>query len=173
MIKLIKPTKEYKKDIFAYKREMIENGNIALNGCGGLDVYDNYEEWMSHILSYSVKEQIKDTRYVEGSQWILVDTEIKRVLGMVNIRHELNDYLRKAGGHIGYSVRPSERNKGYGTLQLQKALAFLKTKGVSEALVTCSDNNVGSYKTIESCNGILENKIVLDGETVRRYLIKI
>jgi predicted acetyltransferase len=173
MIELIKPTIEYQDDIFAYKKEMINHGNTALNGCGGLEKYDNYHDWMSHILSYSIKDQIKDSNYVEGSQWILVDTEKKRVLGMVNIRHELNDYLRQAGGHIGYSIRPSERNKGYGKLQLTKALAFLKTKGVREALVTCNDNNIGSYKTIESCHGILDNKIVIDGETVRRYFIQI
>ena len=160
MIKLQKPDRMYENEIFDYKQEMIENGDEGLAGCGGLDKHDNYDDWMNGILFYEKKENIpSDSNYVEGSQWLLVDTSKNRILGMVNIRHYLNDFLLGFGGHIGYSVRPSERRKGYAKLQLKLALDFLKKPGESKILVTCDDNNIGSQKTIEACGGVLENTI--------------
>jgi predicted acetyltransferase len=173
MLTIIKPNKEYEEDIFEYKKEMIEHGDEALHGCGGLDNTDSYDDWVNHIATYQDRHKLpEDSHYVEGSQWLLVDTSQKRVLGMVNIRHYLNDFLLQFGGHIGYSIRPSERRKGYAKLQLQLALEFLKSIGVDKVLVTCDDQNIGSYKTIEACGGVLENTVFSEehGHT-RRYWI--
>lgn len=115
MIKLIKPSKVWEKEIFDYKKEMIANGEEHLNGCGFLENFDTFEDWENHYLAYAEKNKIPtDSSYVEGSQWMLVDENRKRVLGMINIRHELNEYLYNEGGHIGYSIRPSERRKNMG-----------------------------------------------------------
>lgn len=173
MIGLKKPCKEYEKEVFDYKKEMIENGNSDLNGCGSLERFDCIEDWISHIDSYSNKFTITDKKYVEGSQWLLMDFDNNRILGMVNIRHELNDYLLNFGGHIGYSIRPSERRKGYAKIQLREALNVLKEKGVKQALITCDDTNIGSFKTIESCGGILENKVNTEDGITRRYWINL
>lgn len=173
MITLIKPSKLYQNEIFDYKEEMIEYGDTELSGCGGLDKHDNYEEWMERILFYQHRETIpEDSGFVEGSQWLLVNTDNNRIVGMVNIRHYLNDHLLSFGGHIGYSIRPSERRKGYATKQLRLALDFLKGLEVKNVLVTCSDNNIGSYKTIEACGGVLENVVFIEEHGhVRRYWI--
>lgn len=173
MITLVKPNKLYEKEIFDYKHEMIINGDSSLSGCGGLDKQDNYDDWIEVINSYSNKENLAKG-YVEGSQWLLVNTETNRVLGFVNIRHYLNDFLIQFGGHIGYSIRPSERRKGYAKLQLELALEYLKTLGVEKALVTCDVDNIGSYKTIEACGGLLENVLYSEehGDT-KRYWITI
>jgi predicted acetyltransferase len=174
MIILIKPSKEYEKDIFDFRQEMLSSGDDALNGCGGLQKYFSFEEWKAHLDAYSDRKNINPASgYVEGSQYMLVDTEKNRILGMANLRHYLNDFLLAVGGHIGYSVRPSERGKGYGKLQLRLALVNLKELGVMDVLVTCDDTNTASYKTIESCGGKLENTIYSDkfGCFVRRYWI--
>jgi predicted acetyltransferase len=173
MITLLKPSKIYQKEIFDYKKEMIDNGNNGLSGCGGLDKHDNYDDWMNDILQYQDRNTIpNDSSYVEGSQWLLMDPIKNRLLGMVNIRHYLNDHLVEFGGHIGYSVRPSERRKGYAKLQLQLALDFLKTLDVKQVLVTCDDQNIASYKTIESCGGVLEDvRHSKEYGMVRRYWI--
>lgn len=173
MIKLVKVNRSYEKEIFDYKKEMIDNGDDSLSGCGGLHKHSTYDDWINGILFYQDRNTIpKDSNYVEGSQWLLVDTSIKRILGMVNIRHYLNDFIRDLGGHIGYSIRPSERMKGYAKIQLSLALDYLRQLGVKKVLITCDDDNIGSYKTIESCGGILEN-IVLSEEhgKTRRYWI--
>lgn len=96
-----------------------------------------------------------------------------KCVGRSSIRHELNDTLTSVGGHIGYGVIPSERQKGYAREILRLSLEYLKTKNVHRALLTCSENNIGSIRTIEENGGILENKISPEGshDITRRYWI--
>ncbi|GAB3811706.1 GNAT family N-acetyltransferase [Tessaracoccus terricola] len=105
--------------------------------------------------------------------WI---TDADEVVGFVSIRHELNDWLRRFGGHIGYSVRPSRRRRGYARAGLALALERCRELGLERVLVTCDDDNVGSYRTIEGAGGVLED--VVDGEEpgdprLRRYWIEL
>lgn len=83
----------------------------------------------------------------------------KEIVGRVSIRHTLNDFLFRIGGHIGYGVLPLHRRKGYATQILQKALEETRRMGLEKVLVTCDDTNVGSIRTIEKCGGVLENKV--------------
>lgn len=94
---------------------------------------------------------------VEGDEW----------LGRVSARHELNDTLRREGGHVGYAVRPSARRQGIAGVLMQAGLDTLAALGVAEALLTCDDDNVGSYRVIENAGGRLEG--VVDG--TRRYWV--
>lgn len=171
MIKLINPSIETKKMVLDFKSEMLEYNDVAMNGCGMLDQAKSYSEWLSLIELFSDPQKVINTKYVIGSQWMLFDSSSNRILGMANLRHELNEHLLQFGGHIGYSIRPTERRKGYGKLQLKLALDVLKEHGVKRVLVTCDDANKGSYKTIEACGGVLENKVEKDDLLVRRYWI--
>lgn len=105
--------------------------------------------------------------------WITDDGE---VVGFVSIRHELNDWLRRFGGHIGYSVRPSRRRRGYARAALALALERCRKLGLERVLVTCDDDNVGSYRTIEGAGGVLEDVVEgPEGDDVpkRRYWIQL
>lgn len=83
-----------------------------------------------------------------------------RIVGRVSIRHTLNDFLLRVGGHIGYVVVPEFRRQGYATAMLQLALRIACDKlGIDRVLVTCDDDNVGSIRTIEKNGGVLENVI--------------
>ena len=79
------------------------------------------------------------------------------VVGRLSLRHKLNDFLAKVGGHIGYGVRPSERRRGYATAMLRLALPHAAAVGIKRALLTCDVGNVGSARVIERCGGILES----------------
>lgn len=95
------------------------------------------------------------------------------VVGRLSLRHSLNDFLAKVGGHIGYGVIPSQRNRGYATEMLRQAIPFCVSLGIEKVLVTCDEHNVGSRKMVENCGGIFE-RIVDCPESVirkRRYWI--
>jgi len=174
VISLIKPCEEYKEDIFKFKEEMIAAGNPEMYGTGFLQKYETYEDWTASLDAFSDRNKIDPSSdCVEGSEYLLVDDERRRVLGMVHLRHYLNDFFLKLAGHIGYSVRPSERKKGYGKLQLELALEKLAGLGVKEALVVCDSDNKASAKTIESCGGVLENEIFAEEFDcfIKRYWI--
>lgn len=78
------------------------------------------------------------------------------VVGRVSVRFQLNDFLARVGGHIGYGVRPSQRGRGYATAMLRQALPICAARGIPRALLTCDLDNVGSIKVIERCGGIFE-----------------
>lgn len=92
---------------------------------------------------------------------------------MIDIRHRLNDYLFQYGGNIGYSIRKSERRKGYATEMLGLALEECKRMNMDKVLVTCNKCNDGSAKTIKKNGGRLENEVLEDGELIQRYWITI
>ena len=85
----------------------------------------------------------------------------------------MNDDLKQYGGHIGYGIRFSEWNKGYGTLMLRLALEKAKALGITSALITCNDDNYGSAKVMENNGFMLQDKIqnMINGKpiTTRRY----
>jgi predicted acetyltransferase len=151
----------------------------ALQGHSELAI-DNWE----YLLGYS--EGMPWTEYLEilGNEstgtnlkegrvpaTFLIAENDGNLVGRTSIRHELNDFLFNFGGHIGYGVRPSYRRQGFATEILRQSLALINGLGVTEVLVTCAEDNVGSIKVIESQGGILENSVNFEGILWRRYWI--
>jgi predicted acetyltransferase len=101
-------------------------------------------------------------------RWIVEDD---RVLGAIALRHELNEFLLRAGGHIGYGVRPSARRRGLATWALGRMLAEARALGLDRLLITCTDGNEASARTIERHGGVLEDVRGTEVGTVRRYWI--
>ncbi len=94
------------------------------------------------------------------------------IVGRSSIRHELNDFLRREGGHIGYCVVPEHRRNGYATAILGQSLVIARAVGIGSALVCCDDDNGASATIIERAGGRLDNVITdADGVRVRRYWI--
>jgi predicted acetyltransferase len=95
------------------------------------------------------------------------------LVGRVSIRHELNEFLRREGGHIGFAVRPAHRRRGIATALLEQALHLVAADGVDEALVTCDHDNVGSRTVIERCGGRYVGEAINDrGVTVLHHLVR-
>lgn len=129
--------------------------------------YHNIEKY---IESLEVKEP--NEKYVPDSTFFCLDTERNIFVGAVNIRHYLNDKLIVADGHIGDGIRPSERNKGYGTKMISLALEECDKLGIKEILMCCDKENISSAKTIIKNGGVLENEVEDNGTIVQRYWIK-
>lgn len=103
-----------------------------------------------------------------------MDEERNILLGAVNIRHYLNDYLLKYAGHIGDGIRPSERRKGFATEMIRLALIECKKIGIDKVLMVCDKSNIASSKTIIKNGGILENEFVDENGVIQqRYWIEI
>jgi predicted acetyltransferase len=94
-----------------------------------------------------------------------------RMLGEIYIRHRLSPRLELIGGHVGYKVRPSCRNRSVATAALRLALQKLAALGVDQALVTCRDSNDASARVIEKCGGARMEDSFVDGHVERRYLV--
>lgn len=95
------------------------------------------------------------------------------LVGRVSIRHSLNEFLFKVGGHIGYGVLPPFRQKGYAKAMLSQALDYASNLGLEKTLLTCDPSNIASIKTIESCGGVYENRIETNGISKLRYWITV
>ena len=174
-MKLVLPTIDYKEQAIGYINEFKEYDS-EVNGSGALDDYlmeSTYEEWLKKVVADMDTANIPKPR-VPALTYFYVREEDNRIVGMVNIRLALNDFLRTEGGHIGYSVRPTERKKGYATSMLQEAVAVCNTIGINDVLVTCDKVNAASAKVIQNCGGELEEEFYSDiyKEVVQRYVIR-
>lgn len=166
---LVKPSKDYKEKVYEYRKEFIDN-NEHMYGTSSLERFENIEEWIKWVDKNKYEETCSKD-FVPSSQFLTIRKLDNRVVGMVNIRHRLNEHLLNFGGHIGYSIRKSERGKGYGKEQLRLALLEAKNLDINKVLITCDKDNFPSRNTILSANGILENEIKDEDEIIQRYWI--
>ena len=149
-----------------YKNEFITNNEI-IQGAANMAAL-SISKWVQFAENTKYKETVTPG-FVTAHTFFALDNN--KIVGIINARHELNDYLLNFGGHIGYSVRKSERRKGYGKKMLNYTSEFLFSLGLEKILITCDKNNIASKRTIESCGGILENEVVEKSRTTLRYWI--
>ena len=166
MITFKEPVDVSFQQIEDYKNEFILN-NETIHGAAKLTELST-NEWVKFVENTKYKETVTPGFVTAHTFFALVND---RIVGIINGRHELNDYLLNFGGHIGYSVRKSERRKGYGKNMLNYTSQFLFSLDLEKILITCDKNNIASRRTIESCGGILENEVVDESRTTLRYWI--
>ncbi len=173
-MKLVFPCIEYKEKAEAFIHELYEH-NSEIAGSGGLHKHlrnSSYEAWLKRVIADMDIANVRPGR-VPSLTYFYVREEDDEVIGMINIRLALNDLLRQEGGHIGYSIRPTERRKHYGTQMLEAALKVCDVLGIHEVVLTCDKSNVASAGVIKNCGGVLEAEFYSDGlqEEIQRYVI--
>jgi predicted acetyltransferase len=172
MIKLEVPKYYHKSAAIELCREYLTDNSI-MNGAGGMDKsIDDYEGWVDRLEGDINYNNIKGDM-IPANTYFAIRQNDEKIIGMINIRHRLNERLLKNGGHIGYSVRPTERKKGYATEILGLGLLYCRKLGLSQVLITCDRENSASAKVIINNGGILENEIKYSewDYTVQRYWI--
>ena len=108
---LVKPDLSYADEIIKYKEESLKE-NPLINGAAGLDNFSSIKDWLEELKKRSSQETVPE-ELVPSSTYLAVREKDNYIVGMIDIRHYLNEFLKQFGGNIGYSVRKSERNKGY------------------------------------------------------------
>ena len=175
MFKLVFPNLKYKEKAIEFINEFYEN-NSEINGSGALDGYledATYEEWLTKVLADIDIANVEKPR-VPALTYFYVREEDDKILGMINMRLALNDFLRTEGGHIGYCIRPTERRKHYATEMLKKALEVCDTMSIKEVLLGCDKDNSASAGVIRNCGGELLEEFYSDTfqAEIQRYVIR-
>ena len=166
---LVKPDLSYADEIIKYKEESLKESPL-INGSAGLDRFSSIEIWFEELKKRSCEDTVPKG-LVPSSTYLGVREKDNYIVGMIDIRHYLNEYLTQVGGHIGYGVRKTERNKGYAKQMLKLALEKCKELKIKKVLITCDEDNIASEKVILSANAKLEDIRNVDGENKKRFWI--
>ena len=134
-----------------------------------VDSADGFATWVRRLLRESDPAVPPPGGWVHCTYWWIVEQD--EVLGAIALRHELNDFLREVGGHIGYGIRPSARRRGLAGWALGETLRLAAGLGLDRVLLTCEVTNEASRRTIERHGGVLEDIRDTEIGRLRRYWI--
>jgi len=167
------PSVAYADQIAEYRKEFLEYGG-SMDGTGPLRRIEDPHEYIRYCQECEDPARVP-AHLVPATQFLLVRKNDDKLLGMLQVRHYFNDYLEKYAGHIGYSIRPSERRKGYAKKMLKMALPYCREIGLEKVLILCVDGNTGSEKTILANGGIYESTVHEPDRNVdlKRYWISL
>lgn len=132
------PSIKRKDEAINYVKEFYEN-NSNLNGDSGLDKYlDDYEGWLEFLNKLSNPSTVP-SGYCPGYEYFLIRKNDSKLVGLINLRYNLNKNLLLHDGHIGYNIKVSERRKGYNKINLYLCLIKARELGLDKVLLTAYD----------------------------------
>lgn len=175
-IELMEPQERYADEIWKFRQEILEcdaEDEDQFAGCLSLDTSRSAEEWIK-TCQLRKREETCGESMVPSHTYLAVRRRDEKVVGVIDLRHHVNHpILGTWGGHCGYSVRPSERGKGYAKEMLRLNVQKAKALGIPRLLVTCDVKNEASEKTILANGGVYEKTIDVDGGKKKRYWITV
>lgn len=169
-IRLVRPTEQLKEQAINFRQEFFDNHEMVINGSELLDKTDQYEDWLKAVAANTRIETV-------NANWVVTDTffavdEKDQIIGIIDLRHTLNDFLKNLG-NCGYSVRPSERRKGYATEMLRLLVPIATDAGMKELHLSVERDNEASIKTIMRNGGKYERSFEFEGEQADIYKISL
>ena len=171
-MKMMFPCAQYAPEIAAYRQEFLDAGD-SMDGTGILRRTADPVAWI--LACERLRSGEAPDGWVPCTQFMYVDEEQGRIVGMIDVRHRFNPYLEQYGGLIGYSVRPSQRKKGYAESMLKQALAYCWTDlQLDRVLITCLEGNEASRRTILHAGGVYECTVIepTGHQRIERYWIE-
>ena len=170
IVRLVSPSFDYELQVWEYIEEL-EKSNSSYSGCAMIEKYkNNYKGWLDKLERFKTNP---DEGFSKSETYLLVRDVDNRILGFIDLRYELTDWFFNYGGNIGYSIRPSERRKGYAKEMLMLGLEKFRERNISKVLICCNKDNLGSAKTIIANGGVLEKEFEKDGKIVQKYWINL
>ncbi len=155
--KLVIPTIKYKRKAIKYIKEH-NRYNSRINGSGLLYEYINdYEKWLKK-LEYE-RNIVADNVFVPNETYFLVRENDDKIIGMVNLRTELNERVKNSYGSIGYGIRPKERRKGYNKINLYLTLLECQRRGIKNVVLSCEKDNIASSKSMLALGAVFDKEI--------------
>ncbi|WP_329382418.1 GNAT family N-acetyltransferase [Streptomyces sp. NBC_01351] len=174
MPELVAPTLRLHASWLAAREEWGPDAHMDGAGLGSEDDVDSPEgfaAWVEKLRGHSDRTRPVEQGRVHATYWWIAEGDT--YLGAIDLRHYLNAFLLDAGGHVGYSVRPSARRRGLATWALHEVLHEARILGMDRILLTCDPDNTASVRTIEANGGVLEDvRETLIGPK-RRYWIEL
>lgn len=173
---LTEPELKYADDIWAFRQEILDcdaDSEDRFAGCISLDTSASAAEWIK-ICELRKREETcgEAGAAVPSHMYLAVRRSDDRIVGIIDLRHHIDHpVLGTWGGHCGYSVRPSERGKGYGREMLRLNVLNAKALGIPKLLITCDVKNRASERIILANGGVYENTIEVDGDSVKRFWV--
>ena len=167
-IRLIRPQAQHKEAALAFRQEFFDHNETVINGSELLDQTDSYEDWLSAVRANADPETVDPAWVVTDTYFALDNAD--RIIGIIDLRHELKGFLNDFG-HSGYSVRPSERGKGYGTAMLRQIIKAAKQAGMDSLQLSVERSNEPSVRMITGCGGRYERSFNVSGEAADIYRI--
>ena len=174
-MQLVVPVSKYKESFLEalteYQKEKTTD-RLDIFALNKTELQGDFQSYIKRIENYSLGKNLPLGYVPDTTYWLIDGSEF---IGRISIRHKLTESLLREGGHIGYDIRPSKRKLGYGKKILELALPKAKMLGITKALITCDETNIGTKKIIEANGGVLENSVAMGDRKPRklRYWIEL
>ena len=166
---LVVPDEAWEARVVAFRQEFWEAGERVIYGSALLDQRENYAEWLELVRANACRETVPRA-WVHSEVFLAVRKRDQRIVGIIELRHELNDFLRDFG-HCGYSVRPTERGKGYGRAMLRQLCKHAQQCGMAHLQLSCEESNTPSRRMITRAGGKYTRDFSYQGKRALVYML--